>query len=425
MNGLINTGTPGDFNIPFYQRPGVRLDELPFGPGIPIGIEQVTNPQIGVSGAYGAWGDSYDNEALIGFIEGQLHQSLCCEEQINLSSLGFNYRHLIPPLSHEEDIDLEVSVGAKFLREAAHANGWETSEVDAVLLGMTAPVTDDYTERVAREAGIPESAVKLSVHKACDSSVGAMHIALNPNLDFLGQLGRGLAEKLAGKKVLVGGLEGLSRILRPSRDINALQLFGNGVGVIGMIPGKTVQFIVGKAHEVFDEKGVLAVHMYYPYHRQREAGGSLLEVSQAGQNHIRVAGLMKEPDQEDVPVEMAGLMGMVKLFVRNGVQVVGEVYRNYRKKMEELGTSQKSIIITIAHHANYKINSLMAIQLEKEGIPLSIPWLLSEFGNVSAASTMIAFMRQLSKLKPGDHVLFDGFGAGTYYDVLVVTFGTG
>ena len=40
-----------------------------------------------------------------------------------------------------------------------------------------------------------------------------------------------------------------------------------------------------------------------------------------------------------------------------------------------------------------------------------MPWLLSEFGNVSAASTMIAFLRKLKALKPGDHVLFDGFGA--------------
>jgi len=52
-----------------------------------------------------------------------------------------------------------------------------------------------------------------------------------------------------------------------------------------------------------------------------------------------------------------------------------------------------------------------------------MPWLLSEFGNVSAASNMIAFLRQLPHIHRGDHVLFDGFGAGTYYDVLAVAFG--
>jgi 3-oxoacyl-[acyl-carrier-protein] synthase III len=42
---------------------------------------------------------------------------------------------------------------------------------------------------------------------------------------------------------------------------------------------------------------------------------------------------------------------------------------------------------------------------------------------VSAASNMIAFMRKLQSLHPGDNVLFDGFGAGTYYDVLAVELG--
>ena len=52
-----------------------------------------------------------------------------------------------------------------------------------------------------------------------------------------------------------------------------------------------------------------------------------------------------------------------------------------------------------------------------------MPWLLSDFGNVSAASAMIAFMRKLTTLATGDHVLFDGFGAGTSYDVLAVEMG--
>jgi 3-oxoacyl-[acyl-carrier-protein] synthase III len=52
-----------------------------------------------------------------------------------------------------------------------------------------------------------------------------------------------------------------------------------------------------------------------------------------------------------------------------------------------------------------------------------MPWLLNEFGNVSAASAMIAFLRKLRELKTGDHVLFDGFGAGSYYDVVAVEIG--
>jgi 3-oxoacyl-[acyl-carrier-protein] synthase III len=98
--------------------------------------------------------------------------------------------------------------------------------------------------------------------------------------------------------------------------------------------------------------------------------------------------------------------------------VVSQVYSAYRALMANSGTPVKNIAVTIAHHANLKINLLKEKYLHKAGIPLDIPWLLSEFGNISAASNMVAFLRSLPKMQPGDHILIDGFGAGTYYDVL-------
>jgi 3-oxoacyl-[acyl-carrier-protein] synthase III len=181
-----------------------------------------------------------------------------------------------------------------------------------------------------------------------------------------------------------------------------------------------MEFLVGKTHEVYDKNGVLAVHMYYPHSGKSGAGQGMIEVSQIGGNHIRVAGLMHEPEDGSQPVEMAGPMGMVKLFVRTGVGVVREVYHSYQSLMDRLGMPDKKFAVTIVHHANYKINSLKDKHLRREGIRLSMPWVLSDFGNVSAASNMIAFLRELPKMRPGDHILIDGFGAGTYYDVLAV-----
>ena len=102
--------------------------------------------------------------------------------------------------------------------------------------------------------------------------------------------------------------------------------------------------------------------------------------------------------------------------------MVAEVYQAYQSMMQRLGQPAR-IAVAIVHHANYKINKLKEKQLANLGIRFPMPWLLSEFGNVSAASNMIAFLRQLPKLRPGDHVLVDGFGAGTYYDVLAVEMG--
>lgn len=407
----------------FYNRPGVELETLPIAGGIPFGIERVANPSVGIGGVYGSWGTSYNNENLSEFLEEHLGHPITPNEKLNLSELGFMHRQHLPlNLSEEEHTRLEVEVGKRFLEGAIKACNWNASEVEAVLIGMSAPVTDDYLDQISKAAGIPDSALKVAIHKACDGSTSSLHLALNPQLPENNQLDKNIAESLYGKKVLVGGIEGLSRFVSSSHDANALQLFGNAARVIGVIPGKTMKFIAGKSREVFDDGGVLQVAMYYPHAPQKAEGEYNVEVTTPYVNNIRVAGLMHEP-KDGSSIAMAGPMGMVKLFVRTGVQVVRDVYGSYQTKLGELGMAGKSLAVAIVHHANYKINKLKEKHLQNEGIVLPMPWLLNEFGNVSAASNMIAFLRELPNMKPFDHILIDGFGAGTYYDVLAVEIG--
>jgi 3-oxoacyl-[acyl-carrier-protein] synthase III len=419
MNTETTTLTP----VSFFDRPGVEKDVISVAGGIPFAVEHVTNPSVGIGGVYGTWGKSYDNESLPTFLEKRLERPLLASEKLNLSELGFRNRHHIPlNLTKDEHTRLEVEVGTRFLAGAIKACNWKASEVDAVLIGMSAPVTDDYVNQIAKGAGIPESALKVTIHKACDGSTSSLHLALNPELPENTQLDQNIAESLYGKKVLVGGIEGLSRFVGTSHDANALQLFGNAAGILGVIPGETMKFIAGKSREVFDDEGVLQVAMYYPHSPHKSEGEYNVDVTQPFTNNIRVAGLMHEP-HDGSSIAMAGPMGMVKLFVRTGVQVVREVYSAYQMKLDELGMAGKSVAVAIVHHANYKINKLKEKHLQNVGIVLPMPWLLSEFGNVSAASNMIAFLRELPNLKPLDHVLIDGFGAGTYYDAFAVELG--
>jgi len=414
---VVNTSTS------FYDRPGVEKTIIPIGNGIPFGMESVSNPKVGIGGVYGTWGDSYDNDTLHFFLEQRLGHPLPSKEKLNLSELGFlNRQHIPLTLTQEEHIQLEIQVGTKFLSEAMKACNWQPSEVEAVLIGMSAPVSDDYLNQITRAAGIPEGALKVAIHKACDGSTSSLHLALNPELPENKQLDHNIAESLYGKKVLVGGIEGLSRFIVSSHDAIALQMFGNAAGIVGVIPGKTMKFLAGKSREVFDDEGVLQVQMYYPHSRQKPAGETNIDVTEPLENNIRIAGLMHEPE-DGSSISMAGPMGMVKLFVRTGVQVVRDVYAAYQTKLDELGMAGKSVAVAIVHHANYKINKLKEKHLQNEGIVLPMPWLLSEFGNVSAASNMIAFLRELPNMKPLDHILIDGFGAGTYYDALAVELG--
>lgn len=406
----------------FFDQPNVKKGIAPVGRGIPFGLVRVTNSQVQIGGAYGTWGESYDNQSLPAMLASRLGVPIPDSERLNLAELGFLSRHHIASLSAEENLELEVQMGARFLREAALACEWDPSEVEGVLIGMSAPISQDYLDRITHAAGIPGSALKVTVHKACDGSVSSLHLALNPDLPENQNLPENIAERLRGKKVLVGGIEGLSRFINSSHDSNALQLFGNAAGVIGIIPDGTMKFLAGRSFESYDEEGVLQVQMSYPHSEQKGIGQWNIDVTQTSATHIRVAGLMHEP-RDGSSIIMAGPMGMVKLFVRTGVQVARDAYQAYREKMEQLGTTGKSLAVAIVHHANYKINLLKQKHLQNEGISLPMPWLLNDFGNVSAASNMIAFLRKLPDLKPGDHILIDGFGAGTYYDTLAVELG--
>ncbi len=409
-------------SLSFYERPNVETGIVDLsGIGVvPYGLEGVYNSELGIGGVYGSWGESYSNSRLPAFVGERLHAPLDPADILNLSELGFDHRQHIPELDDAQHLALELEVGSRLLKKALQVCGWDASDIAGVLIGMSGPVSPDYVQQISRMAGIPDAALKVSVHKACDGSMGALHLALNPELSKPGTLN--VAEQLKGKKVLVGGIEGLSRFTSGARDKNALQLFGNGMGVMGIVPGGNIKLLVGKTFENYDEEGLLAVRMYYPHSRSSDSSGSMIDVTQDGADHLRIAGLMHEP-QDGSSIEMAGLMGMVKLFVRTGVQVVADVYKEYQALMDKLGQSGQSIKMGIVHHANFKINALKAKHLSKLGIEFPMPWLLSDFGNVSAASNVIAFLRKLNDINLGDHILFDGFGAGTYYDVMAVSIG--
>jgi len=404
----------------FFEREHVELSFLESNKEIPFGIEKIHNDGIGIGGAYCAWGKDVKNNDLPEFISERLNSSFSAEEAMNLDELGFLSRHQTPRMSQSEYREVEIEVGTRLVKGALEANSWDPKEVDGLFVGSSGPVSQDYLIEIANRAGIREDALKIDIHKACDGSMGALQLVMNENLATVGELN--IAREMKGKKVLIGGFEGLSRMVADSMDKNALQLFGNGAGIFGFIPGESMKFLVGKSFENFDVEGLLQVKMLYPHSRIMEAGKSLIETYQESKFHLRLSGMMHEP-LNGMNVWMAGLMGMVKLFVRSGVDVATDVYNDYRDLMKKMGTPERNIKFSVVHHANFKINQLKAKQLQKIGINYPMPWILSDFGNVSAASCVIAFLRQLDNVVPGDHILFDGFGAGTFYDVMAIEMG--
>ena len=160
-------------NVSFYERPNVVKTVLPVGNGVPMGIERVYNAALGIGGAYGSWGECYSNFNLPSFVEYRLGTALDKNDILNLSELGFDFRQHTPDLTVEQHLELELEVGARLLRGALETLNWQPSEVAGVLIGMSGPIDNDYVKKIATMAGIPESALKVSVHKACDGSMCA------------------------------------------------------------------------------------------------------------------------------------------------------------------------------------------------------------------------------------------------------------
>ena len=100
----------------FYERPNVKQDTIQIGGGIPFGIEQISNKELGIGGAYGAWGKSYDNVNLPEFVESRTGQPWNEEDKMELGDLGFVSRQHVPMLTQEQNHQLELEVGTRLIK---------------------------------------------------------------------------------------------------------------------------------------------------------------------------------------------------------------------------------------------------------------------------------------------------------------------
>ena len=69
----------------FFDEKDVEKEIINVGKGVPFGLTRVSNSKVGIGGAYGTWGESYDNQAMPDFVEGRLGQPMPEGEKLNLS----------------------------------------------------------------------------------------------------------------------------------------------------------------------------------------------------------------------------------------------------------------------------------------------------------------------------------------------------
>lgn len=361
-------------------------------------LEKIKRPELGMAGAAAHWGQKYEEEEIEAIIA-----RVFDKESIDFGDTGFNEIYRVPEgYSLEQAFEEEMMMVKRLVNSTLKLNNWKPKQVDALYFGGSPLILPDYGYAIARATGLTHLDPKLNIfnyYLACNAGGRALKDALiNPNLQE--------------KNVLVIAVEGLTRQVegfdKQKSDYLSMRFFSDGAAAVGVVPGKTLTHLLGESKAVEDKKGALAA--VGTWRNLVDPKGDLIQVVE----NITMIKLPTPPDGKRI--SMQG-WETAKLFLRNVPPVIEKVYKQHREQYPE-----KEIEMIVAHHPSFGVNELIKGKLKKMGIKTRMSWVVND-GNSSGATTLIAFVRLMEELNPGDHILVASFGAGISIDVFVAKIG--
>ena len=288
---------------------------------------------------------------------------------------GIKERRILEEDKGNADMALEAA------RRALSDAGMSASDLDAIIMGT---VTADYL--------MPSSACvledKLGARGVFSFDVGA---ACSGFLNALAVADCFIRTEKA-RTVLVVGSDTLSRLLN-WKDRGTCILFGDGAGAVVLGASRNGSGILSTKLRT---DGSYAKMLYVP------AGGSLRP---ATADTVR---------RHEHTITMNG-KEVFKIAVRSMEEIS-------RQALEEAGVAIDEVALVIPHQANKRIIVALA---ERLGVPMAkVVVNVDKYGNTSAASIPVALdeAKRAGRIKPGDIVLFNAFGAGFAWGAAVVKF---
>lgn len=274
-----------------------------------------------------------------------------------------------------------ADMAAQASRRALDDAGVDPSELDAIIMGT---VSADYlmpsSACVLEDLLGARNAFSFDVGAACSGFLNAISVA-----DSFIRSGK-------VNKALVVGSDTLSRWLN-WHDRATCILFGDGAGAVVLGASENGTGILSTKLRT---DGSYVKTLYVP------AGGSLkpttLQTVRDNQHTITMNG--KE---------------VFKIAVRSMEEIS-------RQALAEAGVGIEQISLVIPHQANKRIIVALA---ERLGVPMERVMVnLDKYGNTSAASIPVALdeARRQGRIKTGDIVLLNAFGAGFAWGAAVVKF---
>lgn len=283
---------------------------------------------------------------------------------------GIKQRHICSTEGGEFPTDMALYA----TRDALKAANLQPNDIDFIIFASVTP-----------DVKLPNSAcilqVKLGITNNCtclDISVACSGFVYGVNM------ANSFIKTGMAKNVLVVGSEMLSREVN-WKDRNTCILFGDGCGVA----------IIGRA-EVGSESKILSTIL-----NSDGTGGEFFDQPVGGAVTPITAVHIAEGSHF---MQMKG-KEMFKVATRT-------LAENGRKVLEMAGVSKDEIDWVVPHQANIRIiettANLLGMSMEKMIVNID------KYGNTSAATVPIAFHEAImdGRIKRGDMVLFDAFGAG-------------
>ena len=315
------------------------------------------------------WGMSVPERVLTNV---HLTQMVDTTDEWITSRTGIRERHIASPE------DTTASLATEAALNALEVANLKPSEVDLIIVATSSP-----------EHIFPATASLVQ------DRIGAVHAGAFDLLaacsGFIFGLNMGAQAIRSGSldTVLVVGAETLSRIVN-WKDRETCILFGDGAGAFVLQASET-------------PAGVLSAVM-----RSDGSGGELLNLPAGGSR---------------IPASLSSIYEGQHYIHMNG----REVYRFATRVMaqatqeavENANLTLKDINLVIPHQANQRIieAALRSLDLSLDQCVIN----LDRYGNTSTASIPIATCEavQAGRLKPGDRVVFVGFGAGLTWGAAV------
>jgi 3-oxoacyl-[acyl-carrier-protein] synthase-3 len=257
----------------------------------------------------------------------------------------------------------------------------QATDLDAIIMGT---VTPDYpfpsSACVLEDMLGARNVFSFDVGAACSGFLNALSVA--DSFIRTGQI----------NNALVVGSDALSRLLN-WQDRGTCILFGDGAGAV----------VLGASE---NGSGILSTRL--------RTDGSYVK-----QLYVPAGGSLKPATPETVQRNEHTITMNGKEVFKIAVRSMEEISR---QALVEADVQVSEVALVIPHQANRRIIVALA---ERLGIPMERVMVnLEKYGNTSAASIPVALdeAKRQGRIKPGDIVLLNAFGAGFAWGAAVIKF---